>query len=247
MIIIPCCAKKSTIAEGARTRALAFEKELGHYRDALMVSLTDNPNLWTFHCKREKQAPPKNQYLPQRNSTKVLPALFRYIGRLYAELSDEAKRKTLDPVGPVYILSALYGLIQPTDEIADYDLMMTDTCEDPVCLSAFPPGAAHSVWGLWKSAFSASAISFGDPEFVLGFVSDKYNEVAHSLVCSKTRRKDYNQVKVVDGNSSETSPLRGRFLSAGLRELSRHGMAEWTALASDPRFPRIKIVRLPCR
>lgn len=246
MIIIPCCDAKSRENGEQRKIKLVFDVELSVYRKALMESISQRPELWTFQMNRKSRALNRNRGLFERDSSAVLPAFERYTGSLYSELSKDGKQQALSGDSSFFILSALYGLILPGDEIAFYDLMMTDTCRDPECLSKFPPGRAGGVGGLWKRALKTSSICLGEPAFVLGFLSGKYDEVARALVCSKTAAKNYLQVEVKNGNSADTSRLRGQFLDEGLRTVDRSTLQAWESLAKRTKFPRIVLRRESC-
>lgn len=160
MLIIGCCSQKAPGGVG-RAGGLFDNNHLGLYRDALMLSLSTNAGMWTYQQRRAQRAPAKNVNLVPRNNAEVMPAIRRYDGIFYQRLNALNNGLRMQLAGnngglpDVYIISALYGVIESSDEIADYDLMMTDTCRDPACLQVFGFARnAVSVRLLWRQAFT---------------------------------------------------------------------------------------------
>ena len=77
---------------------------------------------------------------------RYMPAWQRYGGRFYAALSDDAwanYHRHRDEIG-VLIMSGLYGLLEPDEEIQNYDVHLTDTDID----------SGQSVSSMWQELYT---------------------------------------------------------------------------------------------
>ncbi|MDP6734467.1 MAG: peroxide stress protein YaaA [Gammaproteobacteria bacterium] len=211
MLIIGCCSKKKS-GGVRRTHGLFDDYLLGRYRDALMLSLSTNAGMWTYQQRRAQRAPEKNLAIGRRNNAEVMPAIKRYDGIFYQRLDalNGGLRTWLagnnGGLPDVYIISALYGVIESSDEIADYDLMMTDTCRDPACLQVFGfTRNAVSVRLLWRQAFTrvyGNNPLAGPVPYSLGFLSDDYCPASGPWRHHVSARREC--VKVANGNTRHT-------------------------------------------
>ncbi|NMX22103.1 hypothetical protein C5S30_06685 [ANME-1 cluster archaeon GoMg4] len=95
--------------------------------------------------EKRKKAWKKNLLIPE---CKTIKAINRYNGNLYSELSLDIKEQLQsDEIDNVLIVSALMGILSPTDLIPDYELMMSDKSPNN-----------RKVWVSWRETFAIEEV-----------------------------------------------------------------------------------------
>ena len=81
-----------------------------------------------------------------------LPAWRRYNGRFYIPVGEDTWEGYIRTCGQVCVLimSGLYGLIEPTEQIQNYDVHLTDTDND----------TGQSVSSMWAELFTESLVAY---------------------------------------------------------------------------------------
>jgi len=161
LFLIPCCSSKSKGGEyppwNDVHRDQKFNKFqfLDDYRLQLIrfyTSLSPNDafvyfrNRGTTEEVRRKNAEKAWETNLKILESKTMPAINRYQGHLYRSINinliDQFKK---NQIANVFIVSALLGLIAPTDLIPDYELMMSDKTSEN-----------KKVWRFWKNTFAVA-------------------------------------------------------------------------------------------
>ncbi len=90
---------------------------------------------------------------------KTVMAIDRYNGNLYKALNISLRRQLRGyELDNVFIVSALMGIIAPSDLIPDYELMMSDKTSEN-----------KKVWGFWKNTFAVTDIEHMINKLFSGF------------------------------------------------------------------------------
>ena len=77
-------------------------------------------------------------------ASKTMPAIERYCGKFYANLDEEVRNKLLEgKLDNILIVSALFGMLKPTDKIPNYELIMKDRSPNNIALKTY-----------WRKVFS---------------------------------------------------------------------------------------------
>lgn len=158
LFLIPCCSRKSqggdnpswlNIKDNTSVNKLGF---LDRYRRQLIdfYSELDEDKAPDYYKNRgDKFQRPKKVHKAWRKNLGLLnsntkPAINRYSsGKLYRNLNSRiVDQLNTGAIDNVLIVSALFGIIYPTDLIPDYELMMTDKTSKN-----------QSVSGFWRDTF----------------------------------------------------------------------------------------------
>lgn len=246
--IIPCCSRKSPDGdleqEGIASSNKRGFSQLEPFRSSLIESLTCKFDSWECAPNNVRlQAAEDNSQIQNGRS---FPALDRYDGNLYQELTEKALQSILNRTEKFefLILSALYGLLRPEDGIAYYNLMIGDRCGDSRVMEQFQSNMTRAkVYALWKKvAPGLLGQSLQSTSRVYCLLSgNKY--MGYQSVVYAWRQvlglKGY-RIIVNNGNSAITSPTHGKFLNYCLvNEISAHADILSIATKFDCRVERV--------
>lgn len=141
LFLIPCCSEKKPSGDNPPWKEIRLKQNLNRlqflddYRVQLIhfysnLSKGDASNYYKNRGSGETRnrkvgkAWQKNLGFP---NCKTMKAIERYNGKLYSALCSDIKEQLRSGrIDNVLIVSALMGIITPTDLIPDYELMMTD-------------------------------------------------------------------------------------------------------------------------
>lgn len=158
LFLIPCCSKKNPVGNNPSWEQIRLSKVSNklHFLDPYRVKMIKfYPSLSTSEAfgyyknrgsgdrrtKKVEKAWRKNLGL---SNCKTLKAIDRYNGWLYNPLSfNTLERLRNGEINNVIIVSALMGMVTPTDLIPDYELMVTDISSEN-----------NKVCDFWKEAYS---------------------------------------------------------------------------------------------
>lgn len=155
--------------------------------------------------EKRKKAWEKNLNIPVCR-TKM--AIERYSGKLYSSLDFKNKNKLKSGmIDNVLIVSALMGIIAPTDMIPDYELMMTDKSPNN-----------RIVWKFWRENLAKDEVTKS-----LQHIFSKFNYI-YCLMSNSTGYvsavseilPNQNSYYIVCGKGQENPRLWGRFLNDAL-------------------------------
>jgi len=162
LFLIPCSGYKNQYGNLQPWNVVRQKSEHNYFRDVLDPYRECLVN-FSANLPREKADEvyvggdaerPRNAWLRNRQllSCRTVCAMKRYRGSLYQQIDDEVVEGImLGRFSNLLIVSALFGMIKPTDKIPDYDLMMKDMA----------PNGTY-IYNYWKSAFE-------DEEFIKCF------------------------------------------------------------------------------
>lgn len=196
LILIPCCSRKRADGNNKEWGEVKQHQEsnkfqfLNDAREKMIdfySNLTESNGLNNYQrggdnqAEKRAEAWQKNLNIPQ---SRTMKAIDRYSGNLYSILSDDIKISLgCGDIKNVWIVSALMGIIAPTDLIPDYNLMMGDKSPADI-----------SVWKFWKNEFNNDNV-----ELQLRNLFSKY-EYVYCLLSTTTGY--FNSVKDIFLNSN---------------------------------------------
>jgi pimeloyl-ACP methyl ester carboxylesterase len=117
---------------------ISLRKELLDKRRYIYSILRDGKLFDNFERGGERRHQPGNADLVygldlggSDEAGKYMPARARYTGRLYKKIELDAwENYATQSIARVLIMSGLYGLIEPSEEIQNYDVHLSDTHQD---------------------------------------------------------------------------------------------------------------------
>jgi cytoplasmic iron level regulating protein YaaA (DUF328/UPF0246 family) len=176
-VLLPCTSKKSTeLGQEAHLNDLSFDNEFHEIRRYLIEKYLD-PD-FIFRDKTSNQ----DRHL---NSTRsldwksCLPAHQRYKGPIFSRV-DSNNWQNADNV---LIVSPLWGIIKPNDNIPDYSLIMTD-------LIYFKNEQINrGIWELWRMAFDQIFIDLQNNQTIKNPITLLFSKC--SLGFSKSLRDSF--------------------------------------------------------
>jgi|GEM_PF-122307 len=207
LFLIPCCSKK--IPNGDNPQWLEVRSVRGTNRldflDTYRLQMIDfysnltideafkyykNRDTRETRNKKVEKAWKKNLNTPGCGTMK---AIDRYsLGKLYKKpLNEDIKNQLRDgTINNVFIVSAMMGIVHPTDLIPDYELIMNDISPNN-----------NKVFDFWKNVFSVGKIKdylrqFLQYDYVYCFMREDYRKAIKNLLrgqgayyisCSKNR------------------------------------------------------------
>ncbi|HID20534.1 MAG TPA: peroxide stress protein YaaA [Methanophagales archaeon] len=208
LFLIPCCSKKEPEGDNPPWKEVHLNQGVNKFQfldDIRLQMIKSYSNLeeqegLEYYARydqnpenkieKRKEAWKKNLLIPE---CRTMKAIDRYsLGKLYEKLlTEDIKNQLRDgTIDNVFIVSAMMGIVHPTDLIPDYDLFMGD--KSP---------SNNRVWRLWKEKFSMGDI--GDAlrshlqyDYVYCFMSEKYRKAVKDILtgqqiyyirCSKNR------------------------------------------------------------
>ncbi len=159
LFLIPCCSRKSKGGEYPSWNVVHREQKfnkfqfLDNYRLQLIrfyTRLSPNDAFVYFRNRgTTEEVRRKNAEKAWETNLKILEsrtmlAINRYQGHLYSSINiNLIAQFKKNQMANVFIVSALLGLIAPTDLISNYDLMMLDKSSEN-----------DKVWRFWKNTFA---------------------------------------------------------------------------------------------
>ncbi len=214
IFIIGCSAGKHKNVKGKMFKDL--DKS-----DYLFKSLSESRKKMVTYYSNLKQEDSQKTYLGNSlrksrawqsnmniiNDTSI-PAINRYNGNLYKNLNWTSDLTEKSKESKVLILSAMFGLLDFSDPIPNYELMMND--KSPY---------ENSVKIQWKQTFQTSYFQsefkkiFPNLQYIYLLLSDSY----YSALGPAFKKYSTHKINVIDGGTSN-SPIRwGRILNTVLR------------------------------
>jgi len=137
LILIPCCADKEDGGEGRSIVRSSLQAHLGkpqwddllEARRSVLAAIRSESRWTTGKYVKNRELKCGRDFGGSESGARYLPATQRYTGTLYKEAptladnasNEESKRST------VLVVSALYGLLHPDDEIQNYNLQMSES------------------------------------------------------------------------------------------------------------------------
>ncbi|MBA3046708.1 MAG: peroxide stress protein YaaA [Euryarchaeota archaeon] len=158
LFLIPCCSRKNAGGESRTWNVVGGNNSLpflNPHRDELINFYTNIPqNLaMNFYKMRgsgdERTRKVLKAWAKNRNihQSETMMAINRYAGNLYSAIDWDIRRKMASgEIKNVLIVSALLGIISPTDLIPNYELMMGDKSPN------------RKVAKFWNSAFQSGSV-----------------------------------------------------------------------------------------
>lgn len=123
LFLIPCCKSKSNLTQFGSWEDIRKDVKnnnfsiLDDYRKQIIKYMAEKPIVELEKC-------PVNKDIPNCGT---LMAIDRYIGLMYSKIDNDLKRQIRNrEIDNIWIVSALMGLILPTDLIPNYELRMQD-------------------------------------------------------------------------------------------------------------------------
>ena len=226
LFLIPCCSEKrpngySLPWSNVHTKPEANKFQfLDRYRIQMInfysrLSLEDAFNYYKNRGSEESRnrkvgkAWQKNLRI---HKCKTMKAIDRYSGNLYKSLDHSITRQLRNgELDNVLIVSALMGIVAPTDLIPDYELMMMDKSPKN-----------NKIWEFWKETLTAGEVKehlkqiFSKFDYIYCLMS-----TATGYVASITNLlSDYLSYCIISKERGQTDKLRswGRVLSKALSE-----------------------------
>ncbi|MBN1762615.1 MAG: peroxide stress protein YaaA [Methanomicrobia archaeon] len=218
LFLIPCCSKKKPNGDKSpwlEVRSLRKNNRLDFldiYRHQMIDFYSNltrdeafnyykNRNTGETRNKKVEKAWKKNLNTPGCGTMK---AIDRYsLGKLYEKpLNEDIKDQLRDgTINNVFIVSAMMGIVHPTDLIPDYELIMNDISPN-----------SDKVFDFWKNVFSIGKIrdyfgQFLQYDYVYCFMSEGYRKAVRNLLAG------HEVYYIVCQNGQENPRVWGKVLN----------------------------------
>lgn len=176
LFLIPCCSTKSVGGNHPAWNKVCFNKLYNkfYFLDKYRIQIIDfyrslsHEKAFIFYKNRgDKKSVIRKKIDAWEKNLRILesdtmPAIERYQGRLYENIDNNLLDQLINnEIDNVIIVSALMGIIAPTDLIPDYNLIMKDKCSD-----------YKAVWKFWSESFSNTDAK---PHLLQQFFNFDYN------------------------------------------------------------------------
>ena len=214
LFLIPCCSKKTPDGDNPPWKEVHSNQKFNDFQflDDIRLEMINfysklsREDAFDFYKNRGSgdvrdrkviKAWQKNLGLREGNT---MPAIDRYHGKLYSSLNpDVLNRLRNGKTNNVLIVSALMGIISPTDLIPDYELMMSDKSPKN-----------RKVWVSWREIFAIEEIrqplqkifSEFDHIYCLMSTTTGYVDSVATLL------SDYTSYCIIPQESGQTNKLR---------------------------------------